>query len=52
MDEGTVRAEALNAFNCVQFANPNAAVTNSAFGRVMAQANASRQVQFGLKLLW
>jgi len=46
------RAEALNAFNRVQFSNPNTTVTNSAFGRVTAQANTPRQVQFGLKLLW
>lgn len=46
------RAEALNAFNRVQFANPNTSVTSSSFGRVTAQANTPRQVQFGLKLLW
>ena len=46
------RAEALNAFNRVQFANPNTTVTNSAFGRVSAQANTPRQVQFGLKILF
>jgi hypothetical protein len=46
------RAEALNAFNRVQFANPNTTVTSSSFGRVTAQANTPRQVQFGLKFLW
>ena len=46
------RAEALNAFNRVQFGAPNTSVTSSAFGRVTTQANAPRQVQFGLKLLW
>ena len=46
------RAEALNAFNRVQFANPNTSVTSSSFGRVTAQANTPRQVQFGLKFLW
>ena len=46
------RAEALNAFNRVQFANPNTTVTSSSFGRVTAQSNTPRQVQFGLKLMW
>jgi hypothetical protein len=46
------RAEALNAFNRVQFSNPNTTVTSSSFGRVTAQANAPRQVQLGLKLMW
>jgi outer membrane receptor protein involved in Fe transport len=46
------RAEALNAFNRVQFGNPNTSVTSSSFGRVTSQANAPRQLQFGLKLLW
>ena len=46
------RAEALNAFNRVQFANPNTTVTSSSFGRVTAAANTPRQVQFGLKFLW
>ena len=47
-----LRAEALNAFNRVQFSNPNTSVTSSSLGRVAAQANTPRQVQFGLKLLW
>jgi hypothetical protein len=46
------RAEALNAFNRVTFSAPNAVVTNPAFGRVTTQANAPRQIQFGLKLIW
>jgi len=46
------RAEALNAFNHVQFANPNTTVTSGSFGRVTAQGNTPRQVQFGLKFLW
>jgi hypothetical protein len=46
------RMEALNAFNTVQFGGPNTGVTSSTFGRVTSQANAPRQVQFGLKLLW
>jgi hypothetical protein len=46
------RVEMLNAFNTVQFSAPNTSVVSSSFGRVSAQANAPRQVQFGLKLLW
>jgi len=46
------RVEALNAFNRVQFSGPNTSVTSGSFGRVSAQANAPRQLQFGLKLLW
>ncbi len=46
------RVEALNAFNRVQFSGPNTSVTSSSFGRVSAQANAPRQIQFGLKMLW
>ena len=46
------RVEALNAFNRVQFSGPNTSVTSSSFGRVSAQTNAPRQIQFGLKLLW
>lgn len=45
------RLEALNAFNTVQFSGPNTSVTSGSFGRVSAQANAPRQLQFGLKLL-
>ncbi|MBI1899099.1 MAG: hypothetical protein HYS04_21575 [Acidobacteria bacterium] len=46
------RLEALNAFNTVQFGNPNTSVTSSSFGRVTSQANAPRQLQVGLKFLW
>lgn len=46
------RLEALNAFNTVQFGNPNTGVTSSAFGRVTSQSNAPRQLQVGLKFLW
>jgi len=47
-----VRIEALNAFNRVQFAGPNTSVTSTSFGVISGQANAPRQLQFGLKLLW
>ena len=46
------RIEALNAFNRVQFSAPNTSVTSSSFGVISGQANAPRQMQFGLKLLW
>jgi len=47
-----VRVEALNAFNRVQFSAPNTSVTSSSFGVISGQANAPRQLQFGLKFLW
>jgi hypothetical protein len=46
------RVEALNAFNRVRFSAPNTSVTSSSFGVISAQANAPRQLQFALKLLW
>lgn len=46
------RAEFLNAFNTPRFGSPNTSVTSSSFGVVSSQANAPRQTQFGLKLLW
>lgn len=46
------RIEALNAFNTPRFGNPNTSVISGSFGRVSSQANAPRQIQFGLKFLW
>jgi hypothetical protein len=46
------RIEALNAFNRVQFSAPNTSVTSSTFGVISGQANAPRQLQFGVKMLW
>ena len=46
------RAEFLNAFNTPRFGGPNTSVTSSAFGVIASQANAPRQIQFGLKVLW
>ncbi len=46
------RAEALNAFNTPRFSGPNNSVTSSSFGVISGQANAPRQIQFGLKLLF
>jgi hypothetical protein len=47
-----LRLEALNAFNTPQFGGPNTSVTSSSFGLVSSQANAPRQLQFGLKFIW
>jgi hypothetical protein len=46
------RVEALNAFNSVQFSAPNTSVTSTSFGVISGQANAPRQLQFALKVLW
>jgi hypothetical protein len=46
------RADALNAWNHPRFSGPNTSVTSGSFGIVSGQANAPRQVQLGLKLLW
>ena len=46
------RTEMLNAFNTPRFGSPNTTVTAGAFGVINSQANAPRQVQFGLKILW
>ena len=46
------RADALNVWNTPRFGTPNTSVTSSSFGVVSSQANAPRQVQFGLKALW
>ncbi len=46
------RSEFLNAFNTPRFGGPSTSVTSSAFGTISSQANAPRQIQFGLKLLW
>jgi hypothetical protein len=46
------RAEALNAFNTPRFGGPNTSVTSSTFGAITSQANAPRQIQMGLKILF
>ncbi|MBI4475559.1 MAG: TonB-dependent receptor [Acidobacteria bacterium] len=46
------RLEAFNALNRVQFGSPNTSVTSGSFGVVTSQANAPRQLQFGIKALW
>ncbi|MBM3760957.1 MAG: hypothetical protein FJW36_12000 [Acidobacteria bacterium] len=46
------RAEFLNSFNTPRFGSPNTGVTSATFGVITTQANAPRQIQFGLKLLF
>jgi len=47
-----VRIEAFNVLNGVQFGSPQTSVNNASFGQVTSQANAPRQLQFGLKMLF
>ena len=47
-----LRGESYNAFNHPVFGSPNTTVGNAQFGRVTGTANAPRQTQFALKLLW
>jgi hypothetical protein len=46
------RAESFNAFNTPVFSGPNTSVTSSSFGSISSQANAPRQTQLALKLLF
>ena len=46
------RAEAFNAFNRVQFANPATGITANTFGRISGQQNSPRDIQLALKLLF
>ena len=46
----TFRADVYNGWNQTNFAAPNAAPTNSAFGRITATAGDARNWQLGLKL--
>jgi hypothetical protein len=47
-----LRGESFNALNHPVFGSPNTTVGNAQFGRVTGMANAPRQTQFALKLLW
>jgi trimeric autotransporter adhesin len=44
------RAEALNATNTVEFANPNTTFTNSSFGLITSQVNHPRFLQLGIRV--
>ncbi len=44
------RASMFNLFNHPVFSGPNTTVANANFGRIAAQANISRQTEFGLRL--
>jgi hypothetical protein len=46
------RAETFNAFNTVQFGGPNGSVTSTSFGVITSQANAPRQNQLALKIVF
>jgi hypothetical protein len=46
------RAEAFNAFNRVQFGNPNTNINSTAFGVVSSQQNLPRNIQLGLRFLF
>lgn len=47
-----LRAEAYNVTNAVNFANPNGALGNAAFGTINATNGTPRQMQFAVKLLF
>ncbi len=47
-----LRGEFLNAFNHVQFNDPETNPTNANFGRITSQANLPRNVQIGLKIVF
>ena len=47
------RTEAFNSLNRVRFSSPNTNVNGGAnFGKVTAQSNSPRQLQFGLKVIF
>lgn len=46
------RSSAFNAWNHPVFGGPNTTVGNASFGRISSQANLSRQVEFGLRILY
>jgi hypothetical protein len=46
------RAESFNLTNRPVFGGPNASVNSSSFGVITSQANAPRQMELALKLLF
>ena len=47
-----VRVEAFNLFNRTIWGAPEQNFNNANFGQSTSQANAPRQMQFGVKLYW
>ena len=47
-----IRIEAYNVLNAVNFANPNGALGNAAFGTISSTLGTPRQMQFAAKLLF
>jgi hypothetical protein len=45
-----LQADAINAFNVVNFSGPNLTITSSNFGKITAQANLPRVVQFTARI--
>ena len=45
------RSEFFNLFNHTNFGNPDSSLASATFGQILG-ANASREIQFALKLLW
>jgi hypothetical protein len=50
--EFDVRLEGFNPMNRVQFGTPNTNLSSTSFGLVTSQANAPRNLQLALKLIW
>ena len=46
------QADALNAFNFMNFAAPNQSIASASFGLITAQANSPRVVQFAARILF
>ena len=46
------RASAFNIANHPVFAGPNTTVGNASFGRIAAQNNLSRQIEFAMKIVF
>jgi hypothetical protein len=46
------RASAFNAVNHPVFGSPNTTVGNASFGRISSQANLSRQIELGLRIVF
>ena len=50
--EFDVRLEAFNPMNRVRFSSPNTNLSSTSFGLVTGQANAPRNLQLAMKLIW